>query len=306
MGDDIDDLIERLGELDPSERQELSQRMQADWVRRIGDAQRAYLERLEEENLVGGGGTVFQPIPGEEDEWLEYCREHPNDPMCLAGTPPAVGDRLSDFLDIRREYLGHLEEEGLLDLETASPGGGFKPVARRWGDPSPQPNAARSGSPVGLTPPPDPWPPWPPWPPQWPPWPWPGPGPGPGPHPGPWPYADNGDPVPLPESPARRYDAVDPWARMRPSQSMVDFSSGRSRGYTPGSGAAMLREGLTFPPDEWPPWPWPWPPWPGPWPGPYGGDPIPFPASPLDSRRSSRSLADFPFTGFTGIPASRW
>jgi hypothetical protein len=37
------------------------------------------------------------------------------------------------------------------------------------------------------------------------------------------------------------------------------------------------REGLTFPPDEWPPWP-PWP-WPGPRPDPFGGDPIPFPAS---------------------------
>ena len=52
MADDIDDLIERLGELDSSERQELSRRMQADWVRRVADAQRAYRERLEEEGLL--------------------------------------------------------------------------------------------------------------------------------------------------------------------------------------------------------------------------------------------------------------
>ncbi|AZH25142.1 hypothetical protein [Haloplanus aerogenes] len=262
MGDDIDDLIEQLGELDSEERRELSRRMQADWARRIGDAQRAYLERLEEENLVGGGGSVFQPIPGEEEEWIEYCREHPNDPMCLLGAP-AVGDRLSDFLDIREEYISHLEEEGLLDIEAASPGGGFEPVARSRGDPSPQPSLGGGGSPVGLTPLPDPWP----WPPEWPPWPWPWPGPGP--RPGPWPYADNGDPVPLPMDRMRRGTAIDP------------------RRSTPGSGAALSREGLTFPPDTWPvpPWPWPWP-WPGPRPDPFpfGGDPIPFPANPGQRR----------------------
>ncbi|AXG10098.1 hypothetical protein [Haloplanus rubicundus] len=271
MGDDIDDLIERLGELDPDERRELSRRMQADWARRVGDAQRAYVERLEEENLVGGGGKVFQPIPGEEEKWTEYCREHPNDPICLAGSPPAVGDRLGDFLDIREEYLSHLEEEGLLDVETASPGGGFRPVARTWGDPSPQPSRGAE-SPVGLTPPPDPWP----WPPQWPPWPWPWPWPGPGPRPGPWGYADNGDPVPLPtvrDSPSDTLQRT-PLGGRRPTNA-VD-----PRRLTPGSGAAMSREGLTFPPDEWPPWPWPWP-WPGPRPDPFpfGGDPIPFPAS---------------------------
>lgn len=156
MGDDIDDLIDRLGELDPEERRELSQRMQADWARRVGDAQRVYLERLEEENLVGGGGSVFQPIPGEEAEWTEYCREHPNDPMCLLGAP-AVGDRLSDFLDIHEEYFAHLEEEGLVDVEAAS-SGGRSAVARQRGNPSPQPSATGGGSPVGLTPPPDPWP----------------------------------------------------------------------------------------------------------------------------------------------------
>ena len=274
MGDDIDDLIERLGDLDPDERRELSRRMQADWARRVGDAQRAYLERLEEENLVGGGGSVFQPIPGEEEEWLEHCREHPNDPICLLGSPPAVGDRLSDYLKIRADYLDHLEEEGLMDVESASPGGGFEPIQRGWGDPSPQPSATRRGSPVGLTPPPDPWPPWPPWPPGWPPWPWPGP------RPGPWPFADNGDPVPLPASPARRFGEPNPWATMR-RQSMADVGPTGGRGYTPGSGSAFSREGLTFPPDEWPPWPpWPWP-WPGPRPDPFpfGGDPIPFPAS---------------------------
>jgi len=267
MVDDIDDLIERLGELDPSERRELSRRMRADWVRRVGDAQRAYRERLEEENLVGGGGMVFQPIPGEEEEWLEYCREHPDDPICLAGAPPAVGDRLSDFLDIRREYLGHLEEEGLLGVETASPGR-FGPAARRRDDPS----VERSGSPVGLTPPPDPWP----WPPEWPPWPWPWPGPGP--RPGPWPYADNGDPVPLPASPSRRFAETAPWATIR-RRPTADFDPYGSRRHTPGSGSAFSREGLTFPPDEWPPWPWPPWPWPGPRPDPFGGDPIPFPAS---------------------------
>ena len=265
MGDDIDDLIERLGELDPDERRELSSRMQADWARRVGDAQRAYVERLEEENLVGGGGMVFQPAPGEEEEWLEYCREHPNDPICLAGSPPAVGDRLGDFLEIREEYLSHLEAEGLLDVETASPGGGFRPVARTWGEPR-----RETGSPVGLTPPPDPWP----WPPEWPPWPWPGPGP----RPGPWPYADNGDPVPLPTNPGRRVDETTPWATMRGRRPTAAVGPQGGDGHTPGSGAAMSREGLTFPPDEWPPWPWPWP-GPRPDPFPFGGDPIPFPAS---------------------------
>lgn len=269
MEDDIDDLIERLGELDPEERRGLFRRMRADWIRRVGDAQRAYVERLEEENLVGGGGSVFQPIPGEEEEWIEYCREHPNDPICLAGAPPAVGDRLADFLDIREEYLSHLEEEGLVDLETGAAGGGFRSMGIQ-GNPTPQPSFGGTGSPVGLTPPPDP--PW-PWPPEWPPWPWPWPGP----RPGPWPYADNGDPVPLPTSPGRRYD-VAPWAAMRRGGSPAAFGPQGGRGYTPGSGAAMSREGLTFPPDEWPPWPWPWP-WPGPRPDPFGGDPIPFPAS---------------------------
>lgn len=66
MGADVDDLIERLGELDPDERRELSSRIRADWARRVGDARRAYLERLEEEPLVGGGGMGFQPVPGEE------------------------------------------------------------------------------------------------------------------------------------------------------------------------------------------------------------------------------------------------
>jgi hypothetical protein len=41
MGDDIDDLIEPLGVFDPDERHELSRRMRADWVRRVGDARRA-------------------------------------------------------------------------------------------------------------------------------------------------------------------------------------------------------------------------------------------------------------------------
>jgi hypothetical protein len=68
MGADVDDLIERLGELDPDERRELSSRIRADWARRVGDARRAYLERLEEEPLVGGGGMGFQPVPGEEKE----------------------------------------------------------------------------------------------------------------------------------------------------------------------------------------------------------------------------------------------
>jgi len=258
IGDDIDDLIERLGGLDPEERRELSRRMQADWARRVGDAQRAYVERLEEENLVGGGGSVFQPIPGEEDEWIEYCREHPNDPICLAGAPPAVGDRLSDFLEIREEYLDHLEEEGLADLEASSPGGGHSITGAR-GNPSPQPNALRTESPVGLTPPPDPWPPRP--------WPWPGP------RPDPFTFADNGDPVPLPMDRGRRYDAgspqmANPWNQSTPA---VD-----PRRFTPGSGSALSREGLTFPPDSWPPWPWPGP---RPDPFPFGGDPIPFPAS---------------------------
>mgnify|MGYP006934456382 CR=1 FL=1 len=69
MGADVDDLIERLGELDPDERRELSSRIRADWARRVDDARRAYLERLEEEPLVGGGGMGFQPVPGEEEEW---------------------------------------------------------------------------------------------------------------------------------------------------------------------------------------------------------------------------------------------
>jgi hypothetical protein len=143
------------------------------------------------------------------------------------------------------------------------------------GNPAPQPSFGAAGSPVGLTPPPDP--PW-PWPPEWPPWPWPWPGPGP--RPGPWPYADNGDPVPLPSS-RGRYADVAPWATMRGGRPLADFGPQSGRGYTPGSGAATSPEGLTFPPDEWPPWPpWPWPwPWPGPRPDPFGGDPIPFPAS---------------------------
>jgi len=272
MANDIDDLIERLGELEPDKRRELSRRLRADWTKRVRDAQRAYLDLLEEENLVGGGGSVFQPIPGEEEEWEEYCREHPNDPMCLLGAP-AVGDRLSDFLDIREEYISHLEEEGLLGVEAAAPGGGFKPVARSWGDPSPQPSRAGAGSPVGLTPPPDPWPPW-PWPPEWPPRPWPWPWPGP--RPGPWPFADNGDPVPLPMDRERRPADVSPWATHRWNQS----TAADPRRFTPGSGSALSREGLTFPPDTWPwpPWPWPWP-GPRPDPFPFGGDPIPFPAS---------------------------
>jgi hypothetical protein len=276
MGDDIDDLIDRLGELDPEERRELSRRMQADWARRVGDAQRAYLERLEEENLVGGGGKVFQPIPGEEGEWIEYCREHPNDPICLLGAP-AVGDRLSDFLDIREEYFSHLEEEGLVDVEAAS----GRPSAHRRGNPSPQPNGLGFESPVGLTPPPDPWPPW-PWPPEWPPWPW----------PGPWPYADDGQPLPMPADsrpipmPADRRRGFD--AR----SAMLDAGRGRRSTavdprsqYTPGSGSALSRVGLTPPPDPWPwpPWPWPpeWPPWPwpGPRPDPFDGNPIPMPAN---------------------------
>ncbi|WP_251344041.1 hypothetical protein [Haloplanus halophilus] len=273
MGADIDDLIDRLEALDSEERRELSRRMRADWVQRVEDAQRAYLDRLEEENLVGGGGSVFQPIPGEEAEWVEYCRDHPNDPICLLGAPPAVGDRLSDFLEIREEYLSHLEEEGLLDVESSS-GGGIRPAGGTSrpavgyrGDPSPQPSL-RTDSPVGLTPPPDPWP----WPPQWPPWPWPWPGPGP--RPGPWPYADNGDPVPLPMDRAGRDDG---WASLRGPRRMAAVDPRR---LTPGSGAATARRGLTVPPDEWPPWPWPWP-WPGPRPDPWpvGGDPIPFPAS---------------------------
>ena len=126
---------------------------------------------------------------------------------------------------MREEYLSHLETEGLLDVEAASPGGGFKPVAdvsgasaRYRGNPSPQPSSG--GSRVGLTPPPYPWPPWPnpsmagfgprggrrytpgsgsalsreglTFPPdEWPPWPWP---------PWPWPGPYGGDPIPFPAS----------------------------------------------------------------------------------------------------------
>jgi hypothetical protein len=122
---------------------------------------------------------VFRPAPGEV-EWIEYCREHPNDPICLAGAPPAVGDRLDDFLGIRGEYLPHIEEEGLLDVEVAS----GRPSVRRRGDPSPQPNALGFESSVGLTPPPDPWP----RPPEWPPW--------PVPRPDPFPF--DGHPIPVP------------------------------------------------------------------------------------------------------------
>lgn len=194
-GERVESTYEEIRELPPDEQATLFERLRSERTRAYQEVRTRFGERLRQAGLLTESGLlvpevspgrVAQPAPGQEDEWAEYCREHPRDPVCLAGS----SDALRQYLDLRSEYVDELAEQGLLDFERESVAGRAalpadpSPQPSVRGDPSPQPNV--TGLPVGwagYTPDPrdpDPWP-----------WPWPGSGVGP---------RMQGDPIPFPAS----------------------------------------------------------------------------------------------------------
>ena len=106
----VDELAEQMGELTGAERAELFEGVRDDLLERYLKARGEYIGDLRERGLVG-------QYP-DDSPWADYCREHPEDPMCHRILSKADAyEKHREYLDARREYVERLQEEGLMSFE---------------------------------------------------------------------------------------------------------------------------------------------------------------------------------------------
>jgi hypothetical protein len=115
----VDELAEKMGELSAAERRELLESVQQDLLERYLEVRGEYIDDLRERGLVG--------LYPEESPWAAYCRDHPEDPICLQILPQeGAAEQRREYLDARREYVERLREEGLtsfgMSFDYPSPG----------------------------------------------------------------------------------------------------------------------------------------------------------------------------------------
>ena len=106
----VDELAEQVGELTGAERAELFEGVRDDLLERYLQARGEYIDDLRERGLVG-------QYP-DDSPWADYCREHPEDPMChRILSQEGTHERQREYLDARRKYVERLREEDLLSFE---------------------------------------------------------------------------------------------------------------------------------------------------------------------------------------------
>ncbi|WP_380674306.1 hypothetical protein [Salinigranum sp. GCM10025319] len=107
----VDELAEQVGELSGAERAELLESVQSDLLERYLEVRGEFMKHLGERGLLG-------TYP-EDSPWAAYCRDHPEDPICLRIlSQEGATERQREYLDARRTYVERLREEGLLSAET--------------------------------------------------------------------------------------------------------------------------------------------------------------------------------------------
>ncbi|NEU57571.1 hypothetical protein [Halorussus sp. MSC15.2] len=117
----IDELSQRIQQLSSADRADLLESVRGDQLSSYLDARGEYIDNLREEGLMPG-------YP--EGPWSDYCREHPEDPICQRiVTGEQQRQRLEAYQRARGQFVDRLREQGLLSEDEGGGPTGLEPMA---------------------------------------------------------------------------------------------------------------------------------------------------------------------------------
>lgn len=121
----IDELSQQIQQLSSGDRADLLKSVRDDQLSAYLDARGEYIDNLREEGLMPG-------YP--EGPWSDYCREHPEDPICQRiVTGEQRREQLEKYQRVRGEFVDRLRESGLLSEDEATGAASREPMMAMGG-----------------------------------------------------------------------------------------------------------------------------------------------------------------------------